>query len=436
MSMDPEKFQFHTKKVDQIVRRELVNAKKWEKAVDENSQQIRLLNITEDFDCDKAILIHKAPYREKSESSFQLKVVQDDLEKQVSKLDDLAVDIFDVVLYKCLLSHRFGKQKVIIYADDICALRGLKPRGGSFETKVKKIIEERMLALTNIHIQVDGYTIWTKDKKGKVRKTIANYKSPIFLISGFKEEKLFSDDNKKVVEHRYAWEVTPGALLSAIADSLSKPQYLYMPTKVLAYDPKYFANVKRLAKAIYYYFRVKIDAYMKGYKKSDKGDQAPLLPISVENLLKTAGIPLPHAKKRLSFKRSFDKWLDKLEEDRVIKTYEYNNDLLLLPEGQWFDVWLSSGICIYATDELINLYSQNKETKKSKVKDFEESFIDESLVIDIVAEMRSFRDEKALTIRELAAKIQIAPSTISMFLTGQRNPSKKMAVRISEALAN
>lgn len=359
----------------------------------------------------------KAPDKEIIENfrSGNLNVFIQEIIKKFGIINDLTVDLLDLCLF--FLFHKGdGLSSVTVSANEFLELRGIKPQinGKYYKSSSKALIEEHLMCLNYIHISIINMPIDVIVKNGKRIYNYNDFKGPLFNISSVRKHQRIEDERGNVTEEKssYYWHISPGYPLEVLFKQCF-PDYINMNKKVFELSPSKHWGAKRIAKYIFYLFRVK--------------NSPTYFRVKVSTLLEKMGLSnaeLRNHNSRYKLRACIEGALDILENEDIIRCHTYDATTWDHDEHinarNWFDRWLNSIIVIHATDDII---AQRIEKKpKTRKKTNSESYNHLSILEQAV--------NRGMTQTQLCQKIGVSKTALSLVLNGKRPVSKALAKKI------
>jgi len=330
-------------------------------------------------------------------------------EKAMIKMNDLTADVMDAITIKWLESKpEKPKDEIIISADDILELRGIKKkisgsgRRGGYAKVQRDEIRDHIWLLDNTWINVDRMTVYTEDEKGRRKKSPWSANERAIIIS----KKYQQETNDGSLKNDYIWQVYPSPVFT---ESLLGPgrQTALISTKALNYNPQKHWMEKRLVRYFSYIWRIR-------YKNNDY-----LKAISIETILNGIRVEIDKNNPNRT-KERFEEALDRLHRDGLIAGWQYDNgNELLLESKGWKEDWAKWKIAVEPPYEIIEYYEEYiKRAEKKKPKAEDNASID-----NIGRKLREKRKLLRLTQMQVAEDIGISRSRVSKIEAGG-NPTR------------
>lgn len=333
----------------------------------------------------------------------------------VEGMSDLTVDIMDIISAVWLNSNpSHPDEMVTITADDCLKLRRLKPkrggegRYGGYRDEQRQEIERQIGILKKLFIRIDKITVPTEEKnlKKKSRKPKTHsIGGPAIIVSSYGGKRTSGGGIDSFI-----WRVRPGDIFTKFLLARGR-QTLLLSRKAVEYDPYRQKREKRLTRYLAYIWRI----------RSTKGDL--FKPFIVERLLKIMGEDTTNTRPD-RLRERFEKTLNKLEEDKVITTWQYEDideDLYQDARGRvrrgWSSYWLQCKVAINPPDSVIQHYEKISTTLE-KPKALKAPQPD-----DFAKLVREIRKKRKKNISQVAEDTDIPPAKLNNIERGRSKPT-------------
>ncbi|KNY27572.1 helix-turn-helix domain-containing protein [Pseudobacteroides cellulosolvens] len=343
-------------------------------------------------------------------SEDQLIDWQNNMIRNVMSMDDLTADVLDILTSVWLEKSASPTDMVTLSVDNFLSLRGIQPkkngdgRRGGFEEEQRKIISNQMNILDNTWIKVHEMEVTEVDERQKKRRVKWRGESKAVYIS-YRFGKVNNDNNMEA----YVWNARPGDVFANFLFGHGR-QTALLSQKALEYDPYRQKVEKRLAR------------YFAWQWRNRQSSVSYFKPFTIKTLLEAIKENVYYRMPSRT-KERIEKALDTLQNDNVIRGWQYENfDDSKLKKG-WVDDWLTSKVLIEPPEAIILQY---EKIKKFPVKSFSQP-----IEINELSDLKRLRKEKKLTILQLSEEIGISASTISRVERGDI-PSEDNKLKIIE----
>lgn len=330
--------------------------------------------------------------------------------KELQKQGDLAADIFDTVIAKWLKEAKSYNDIIAISIDDFLEMRGLKKktsghgRRGGYTEKQRAEIAKHIEILERTWIEVNEMKVYTKDSKKPKREVTRG--RPL-IIEGDRAQKDITGEARP-----FMWILKPGIMFAKYLFSPYGRQTALLSQKALEYDPYREFREKRLARYFAWIWRISSQKTMEG--------------ISVEPLLEVTG-DIDNLKRPGRVKEKLEKAFNKLEEDGVITSWEYESlNESGVGKKNWAKKWLETKIIVEPPQKIFEQYDHLQ-----KIKDVQET--SEKSKKSLQNDLKTTRKKLGLTISRTAEQIGVSASTLSRIERGG-NIGKETANKIKKWL--
>ncbi|MCC3359673.1 helix-turn-helix domain-containing protein [Bacillus sp. REN16] len=262
-----------------------------------------------------------------------------------NSLDEWTADLFDLITYLWMVSHKNSEGYIEFHSNDALRLRQMiGPEENSNELVVRERdrfnIMKRVVALSSMWVSLsEGKIITQKDKQYDFQ----DFKR-MFDIGAI---RVAYDKNTGEAQGIYALQIKPSSVLTPLINASSQMIGL-LHIKVFQYSHQTQKEHKRLLRYIDRQWKMRIRLKAKLTQ-----------PFKISTLLKEMDIS-----ERYNWSEKKDKLenvLDDFEIDGVIKKWEYTEyfDELLVGKKGWYKKWLNYSIILYPTDTLLAEYKKN-----------------------------------------------------------------------------
>lgn len=310
---------------------------------------------------------------------------------RIEKMNDLTVDVLNGIIHLISEKSETPDLKILFSIDDLLFIRGKKAgrnqkgvRGGYKDSQRKEITEQLEL-LAGFKLNISKTFMPVIDEKGKRKYDLYQGESPLIYV--------------RKAEDKDYYYVKPGeALALTLRGAGTKTGLIHK--KIAEYD--YYRNFweKRLGNYLAWIWRT-------GQNKADF-----LVPSGVGTLINQIGEE-NKLKRPRSIRNRLENALDRLENDGVIKSWQYKSiDESILTGKNWFQTWLNHKLIIEPPIEILEEYSKIKKIKiKKEPKKFN------------FREILKIIKEKKLSQLKIAEELRIPPEILAGILTGKTLPT-------------
>ena len=378
-------------------------------------------------------------------------------------LDEWTADLFDLITYLWLISPKNNEGYIEFHSNDALRLRQLEDPAENAKALVIRErdrfnIMKRVVALSSMWVSLsDGKVVTHEDKQYNFQ----DFKR-MFDIGAI---RVAYDKHTGEAKGIYAVQIKPTDILTPLINASSQMIGL-LHIKVFQYSHQTQKEHKRLLRYLDRQWKMRI-------RLKSKLTQ----PFKISTLLKEMDIPI-----RYNWSDKKDKLenvLDDFKADGVIKNWEYKEffDESLVGKKGWYKNWINCNIIIHPTDivvkenqkkfsiyanqisneNLVERVNQQKQDKTSEhsslkgtellheqlttaIKPVEEVYSDQQSFNFIQSEivlspeiMKKTMDSMNMSIRQTAAEIGIAHTTLSRYL---RNENKRQNNKNDEKMLN
>jgi len=323
--------------------------------------------------------------------------------KAREELSPIDADVLDAVSAIWISKAQGPYDRVVILIDDICRMRGLKPkRGGSggvggFRPEQRAQIYNALDRQSTVWIVVEAVVY---DKGREERKVL---KSRAFVIMDSLGQQCLNGtvDVESVI-------VTPGSAFGAYLKGPGQ-QIALMSAKALQYHPDRQAPEKELVHYLSWQWKcgAKEGNFVKTYR--------------VGTLLGESGIS--NKKQAGRIKERLEKALDQLTTDAVLAGWQYETgwDDDHLPRKNWLRIWLDAKIVVEAPDKIKEHYKDLDQRKDITPK---------KLLPSLGNKLRAERQARGLSQLVVSERLEITQGYLSNIERGFR-PSAKVSKKIA-----
>ncbi|EQB36761.1 hypothetical protein M948_17150 [Virgibacillus sp. CM-4] len=362
---------------------------------------------------DGVVQIKPIRFQKKAKNSDVPKVVS---LKQIERLFELAVDVYDALCSFYLSRAQHHSDIVEIRIDDLLALRGLKPklggsgRRGGYESEQRKNILEALSVIQKLWISLEKATVYEKGKPVQLKLEGSAFK---FLDDRNKEQ--FIDRKLRVQTIRF----TVGEVFEKYLYGTGR-QIALLPIQTLQYNVYRKKWEKKLIRYLSWRWRT----------QARKGEY--LQPHKISTLLSAIGEKVNEripSRSRDRLEQAFDALL----EGEVIASWQYEqwNESIASNKG-WSRIWLNSTVIIEPPDAIkkhyISITKQRGKSNKFTINPKYSKSIDDER--NIGKELKVIRKDQKLTISQLAEELEISAAYLSTIERGINIPSKRVETRI------
>ncbi|EOO04729.1 hypothetical protein IAW_06043 [Bacillus cereus str. Schrouff] len=346
-------------------------------------------------------------------------------------MDDLTADCLDIVTELWVKSAENDKTIVPVHYEkilDMCNMKQIKNGKAYYRKEDRLKIMERLAALASIFIYVNEDNEIVILNEEDPNETLAYKKQRIRRLFVMDEIIIAKDIDTDKTLGIESMNVTPGSFLSKYLYGSEKLTGL-LSKKALEYNSKQQRYHKRLTRYLSWRWRIQQSYQHLTHSYSIGGPKGLIQVMEISMNRKPSLI-----------RQVFEKTLDDLMRDQVIKEWKYSPEIdeEKCKGKNWFEnYWLKLKVIISPTNELVKL-QQELITKKSKqqaplVIEIEEkppvieekpiSILNQEISNSIefyIEKMNTYKEKNNKSIRELAKEIDISYSTLSRMLSGKR----------------
>lgn len=346
-------------------------------------------------------------------------------------MDDLTADCLDIVTELWVKSAENDKTIVPVHYEqilDMCNMKQIKNGKAYYRKEDRLKIMERLAALASIFIYVNEDNEIVILNEEDPNETLAYKKQRIRRLFVMDEIIIAKDIDTDKTLGIESMNVTPGSFLSKYLYGSEKLTGL-LSKKALEYNSKQQRYHKRLTRYLSWRWRIQQSYQHLTHSYSIGGPKGLLQVMEISMNRKPSLI-----------RQVFEKTLDDLMRDQVIKEWKYSPEIdeEKCKGKNWFEnYWLKLKVIISPTNELVKL-QQELITKKSKqqspliIEMEEKPPVIEEKPISIsnqeipnsiefyIEKMNTYKEKNDKSIRELAKEIDISYSTLSRMLSGKR----------------
>lgn len=372
----------------------------------------------------------------------------------LTSMDDLTADIFDIVSILWMKEAQHKDQMIHFHSDDALNLRGLQGRNKlddnysvGYRKKERDEIMKRLAALSSIWIKVEKDRLRIIDPESEEIDEIDRVQfNPLFVVDSM---TIAYRGNEPI--GIYECSIKPGEIMAHYLYG-SKKSSGYFALKTLQYHPVKQKYHKRLARYLSWQWRIR-------QKKSDY-----LRPFSIggeRGIVQIIGLEVNERYPNRT-KETFEAVLDTLQQDGVIKRWEYEDGydekaVGTANKGWLKNYWLKTKVHIEPPTILEELYLKDTTLILEEQMDFSaasfdslsiyQSLIDrdtlkelkksyrlENISPELLIEERESRGK--LSRLQAAKEIGISHSILSRFERGITKPTKVTLEKIQKWLEN
>ncbi|OWT47747.1 helix-turn-helix domain-containing protein [Bacillus sp. K2I17] len=344
-------------------------------------------------------------------------------------MDDLTADCLDIVTELWVKSAENDKTIVPVHYEqilDMCNMKQIKNGKAYYRKEDRLKIMERLAALASIFIYVNEDNEIVILNEEDPNETLAYKKQRIRRLFVMDEIIIAKDIDTDKTLGIESMNVTPGSFLSKYLYGSEKLTGL-LSKKALEYNSKQQRYHKRLTRYLSWRIQQSYQHLTHSYSIGGPKGLLQVMEISMN-------------RKPSLIRQVFEKTLDDLMRDQVIKEWKYSPEIdeEKCKGKNWFEnYWLKLKVIISPTNELVKL-QQELITKKSKqqaplvIEMEEQPPVIEEKSISIpnqeipnsiefyIEKMNTYKEKNNKSIRELAKEIDISYSTLSRMLSGKR----------------
>ncbi|MCU5406833.1 helix-turn-helix domain-containing protein [Bacillus cereus] len=346
-------------------------------------------------------------------------------------MDDLTADCLDIVTELWVKSAENDKTIVPVHYEqilDMCNMKQIKNGKAYYRKEDRLKIMERLAALASIFIYVNEDNEIVILNEEDPNETLAYKKQRIRRLFVMDEIIIAKDIDTDKTLGIESMNVTPGSFLSKYLYGSEKLTGL-LSKKALEYNSKQQRYHKRVTRYLSWRWRIQ-QSYQHLTHSYSIGGPKGLLQVMEISMNRKPSLT----------RQVFEKTLDDLMRDQVIKEWKYSPEIdeEKCKGRNWFEnYWLKLKVIISPTNELVKL-QQELITKKSKqqspliIEIEEKPPVIEEKPISIpnqetpnsiefyIEKMNAYKEKNNKSIRELAKEIDISYSTLSRMLSGKR----------------
>lgn len=341
-------------------------------------------------------------------TTSQLEEKRKQLQLLSSKINDLTVDVFDIIMANWIEDD----ERSIIYIDDFLEMRGLSRRSdGVYDFDAKEEIRTHISILNNMWITADKVQLF-KDVSGSVEKVFEKLHGKLLSVTGYKERKKDGDVDYKP----YSWIIQPGPPLIPFLRDPNK-QFAIMTKAILEFHPINEAIEKRIARQLVWHFRI----------RQARGDY--LRSFNNGKMLSAAAVNINARNPSRSKERIEHAW-NQLVDKKIIRNWQYDGewDEEIVGQKGWGRKWLKANILFEPSIEIEDSHKSINSFRIPKLKRKDKE------IIDIIKRLDQFRRLNKMSQLVLAEKLEIAPSYLSMLIKGTRQVSPQITKKIESFL--
>jgi hypothetical protein len=311
-----------------------------------------------------------------------INLMREKITEKILKADDLTVDVLNGIIHIWLQRHKDPDEPVLISADELLFIRGIKFKGGYKEFQ-KKEISRNIEILSDFKIQITGFLKGSTIEKSEIE-------SPIIKAD-------------KILENSYF--IIPGEVLR-LSMIGSGSQIGLIHRKIAEYHSHNYLWEKRIGNYLSWIWRI----------RQNKADY--LVPLTVGSLIKEINIECSKRPNRT--RERLEKALDKLQKDGIIKTWQYETiEEELLSRRNWLETWLELKLLIEPPLKIAEQYSKISNSKKKK----------QACNFDKIKELIKIKN---LSITLLSEKIGIMPDLLNKILEGKIKPTSYQVEKLEK----
>lgn len=337
-----------------------------------------------------------------SKGKAVLKVGRDEnlsvLEKFPLGMNDETVDVMDSICHLWLKKAQSHQTRILIRADDILDLRGLRKQKngqgqrGGYKSEWRERIANHMDILDHLWI--------SPDKEGSPLD-----EEKAFIFSQLKDFQQVGSQGE------YTWEVRPGdPLIREMQEG--KRQTALLSKRVLELDPYRQSYEKRASR------------YFSWLWRSRQSRAQYLKPIRVPTLLEAIHLDYKTSRSAKIIER-FEKVLDVLKDKGIIAHWQYDR---VYKNGR---DWLDLKLVVEPPQAIFDQYAKIKSPTKYPAKTLQS---DKMMLFGIGPQLRNERLRRRLTQMQAAEEIGIDQTTVSKLELERRSPDSQTARKIEQWL--
>lgn len=314
----------------------------------------------------------------------------------LQEMNDETVDVLDALCHLWLKNAVRPDDLVLVSADELLALRGLKKqkngqgKRGGYKKEWRERIAKHIFILNNLWI--------TTSLAGQVTT-----------------DGLIILENRTTADSEYHWLYRPGKMLAKHLQG-SKRQTALLAEKVLRLDPYRKAYEKRTARYFSWLWRIK------------QGKGMYLEPIRVKTVLDSISINYEKGHPAQIMER-FDKIMDTLHEVGIINGWQYDASY-----GNWRE-WLDGKVIVEPPELVMNHYENIKPPGKQSSSGSSLKKADNMAAL-ISQELKAERKRRKMTQMQVAEEIGINQTTISKLENRRQKPDHNTYQKIKKWLTH
>lgn len=359
--------------------------------------------------------------------------------KQRQELSDLDADALDMLCHFWLIQAKKPEDSAVAVVDEFLEMRGLKKKMSGNGRRGGYMPDQRLEMLKALsHIQ----SIWLnfgqieifeeKEKRGKKSKYQSVNKevqSRAFVVTD-RLGQLNMDGYMDVERFIYR----PGEIFAKFLFGPGR-QTALLSAQAIQYDPLRQKWEKRLARYLSWQWRI----------QANRADFSR--PYRVETLLKAVGDEINVQRPQLVRDR-LEKALDRLQQDEVISSWEYDRwDERLTERQKWLDGWLDATVLIEPPNSIRETYKslirnggnseQHAVASSRQVARLPKKSIVHSLESEndkLITQLKETRKSLRISQAECANELGIAQGFLSRLENGKENLSEQLKPRLKEWL--
>jgi DNA-binding XRE family transcriptional regulator len=355
----------------------------------------------------------KPPYLQQDEflSPDETSELAERMWKAAEKLSDADADIFDLLFAKWLNEAKSPSDSATVSINQLLTMRGLKPKRGAGGRKSGyrelqiAAVRESVMRFESLWVTMSQQGIYGANENGlRVRRQNINVQSKALVITD-RITREHADGRVDLLKFSFR----PGEILSHLLVGARK-QIALLPLKAIRYDPYHQQMEKRLTRYLSWQWRIRA------------GSAGYTTPFAVNTLLRAVGKSPNTAERPSRIRMRLEKALDLLEEDGVIKGWQYQNwDEAYMKSRGWFQLWLSANIVIEPADVIPTTY--------------------QSIVrpcapgrSGLAQRAQRTRRQRGVSVAFMADQIGIETTLLSEIENGRTQPSRAVRRRIERAV--
>jgi len=329
----------------------------------------------------------------------------ENMRRVAASLSDSDADILDLLNAVWIDQAKKPSDSAVIAIDQLLAIRGLKPKRGAGGRKSGYRENQRAAVCASIEIlenlwvtlsRLDVYSSNQKTTPGK-KQSITVQSRAVFITDRITREH--SDGRRDLLQFTFR----PGTFLSQFLLG-TRRQIALLALKVIQYDPYREKCEKRFGRYFSWQWRIRSAA------------ATYLTPFSVRTIVEAAGVNIVRVNRPCRVRERFEKALDALEEDGVIKAWQYESfDEAVMSWPNWLQIWLNSRVIIEPPDVITTTYLSIARPQIAA---------QPSASAALGQQVRIVRLRRNLTLLVAAQEIGIDPTLLSKIENGARCPSR------------